>query len=124
MINCLKCYHCKRIGDKIYCPFFDINPCHRGKHIIILPKGERLQPKPKPKPAKKKHLKFSTDTLTTRTATYKHRKFIFESVMNGVPFTYIASKLNIKANTISAFVHRNLERNNVKLWDLKNCIID
>lgn len=122
MINCLKCYHCKRICDKIYCPFFTINPCHRGKHIIILPKDERLQHKPKS--AKKKHLKFSTDTLTTRSATYKHRKFIFESVMKDVPFTSIGAKLNIKANTISAFVHRSLERNNVKLWDLKNCIID
>lgn len=37
MVNCYTCYRCQKLGYKIYCPFFELEECHRGRHRIVIP---------------------------------------------------------------------------------------
>lgn len=120
MINCYKCYHCKHHANVLYCPFFDLEECFRGKHKMILPKNEKL----KLKPVEKVHIKFSNTPQAIAGKCYKHRKYIFECRKKGMPYSEIGKRLGIVANSIYCFVNKTLHRNGLEIWELDRCIID
>ena len=102
MINCYNCYRCKHHQNKLYCPFFGLNPCIRGHHEIVIP--EKPQPKPKPHV-----LKFPP----SKSRCVPYGIFIMTEIKKGVDLERIAYLVGIDAKIIKTYVEKIYEYNSI-----------
>ena len=100
MINCYNCYRCKHIQNKLYCPFFGLNPCIRGEHEIVIP--EKPQPKPKARV-----LKFPP----SKSRCVPYGVFIMKSLKKGMGYYRIAYLIGIDEEKIHNYVEKILQYN-------------
>lgn len=112
-INCFKCYRCKHIGNILFCPFFDLNPCIRGEHEMVLPE------KPKPVP-KVKVLRFPP----SKSKCVPFGVFIMKQVQKGATWDRLAYLVGINAETIRVYVNKVLEYNGINERMLKTYVIE
>lgn len=106
VINCLKCYRVHKCGDGVYyCPFFGINPCQRGKHVVVLPE---LNIKRKEKAAE--ILDFLPLDNRGRTSSpipwEKYHNKIFTMLRQGMTIHSIAKEMGIAKATLDHYVDR------------------
>ena len=115
----MKCYRLHRIGDKLFCPFFDLNPCHHGLHKLDIPK---LPKKPKVKAKRKVKLLYHWRTLGS--VCYNERKYIFERLRHNDSESNIARDLGIHTTQITSFIDSICKINDISFEDLKNIEIE
>ena len=99
MIKCLDCYRCKKIDTVVYCPFFDVQPCHRGMHEV-----------PQPPPKKKMPLKIPN----LRNIYTKYHADIFRMLNANRSLQHIALALNLNVHDLSDYIER-VEDYNLKV---------
>lgn len=98
VINCYTCYKCTRIENKLYCPFFSLNPCHRGEHKIIITNSGTQKTAPPRK------IKLEYNGYIRNSYCYRKRDYIFEKLLEGESVGSIADDLNIPAEKVDAFL--------------------
>lgn len=98
MINCYTCYKCWRIENKLYCPFFGLDPCHRGEHKIIITNGGTQKTAPLRK------IKLTYSGYLRNSHCYRERGYIFKKWAEGKSVDSIADDLNIPAEKVDAFL--------------------
>lgn len=98
MINCYTCYKCRKIENKLYCPFFNLNPCHRGEHKIIITDGETQKTAPLRK------IKLEYNGRTRSSYCYQKRGYILKKWVEGKSVDSIADDLKIPAAKVDAFL--------------------
>ena len=112
MINCLKCYHCEKIGNIVYCPFFDINPCYRGKHIILnLPEHKKQR-------VIHKHINSIEVPETLKRSKYypNLKKFLIELIQKG---QLSHSSREFQSEYPYEYINKILEYNGITKEELK-----
>lgn len=119
IIDCLKCYQCHRIDNKVFCPFFDLNPCHRGLHKLDgpseLPKKTKVEPK---------KLKLEYSARTIGTVCYENRKYIFERLKQGETEYGIAKHIGVNHGQVVRFLDGVMRINGITLSDLRKFEIE
>lgn len=112
MIDCMKCYRCVRIDDIVYCPFFDINPCYRGEHQIVLPQG---------KPKKRKHVKnIEVPAALQKSKYYPYLHDLLAALAQRKTITATCKELRLNENSVQEYVHKILEYNGIIKQELIN----
>ena len=101
VINCYECYRLHRHADVVFCPFFDLDECCRGKHKIVIPE--------KKKKRTKKAVKFK-DSLKKH-CCYPYRVYIIQSLLRGIKWTDIGRMLGIGTEYIHYFVKAVMDHN-------------
>ena len=111
VINCLECYRVHKCGEGVYyCPFFGINPCQRGKHVVVIP-GLNI---------KRNEIRTSTGLTPTRSLILRvcqfrhgrittHKKYhnkIFTMLRQGMTIHAIAKEMGIANATLDHYVDR------------------
>lgn len=110
MINCVKCYHCKLIGNILYCPFFGIQPCYRGEHKINLAELNTKN-------------KAETKVIivpSSKSVCYAHTERILKAYSNAESILELARELNITKNNISTYANRVLDFNGITIATLRS----
>lgn len=119
IIDCLKCYQCHKIDNKVFCPFFDLNPCHRGLHKLVVPR--ELPKKAKVEPKK---LKLEYSARTIGTVCYENRKEIFNRLKLGESEYGIAKNVGINHGQVVRFLDAVMRINGITLSDLRKFEIE
>lgn len=120
MINCYKCYKCRKIENKLYCPFFGLNPCHRGEHCIEIPIEETVEDINEKRELPKRKIKIMYHKRTIGSLCYRERNFIFEQLQKGESEYKISRDLGIYPNQLDSFLSSVCRMNNLKKYDLAN----
>lgn len=108
MINCFKCYRCKHIGNILYCPFFELNPCIRGEHEMVIPKAPKAAPKAQV-------LKFPP----SNSKCVPYGVFIMKELKKGVSLERLSYLVGINVPTIKVYVRKVLDYNEINERMLK-----
>ena len=111
MIDCYKCYKCERIGNVLYCPFFDIQPCYRGEHKLNLALLN----------AQKKAEVRKIIVPRSQSVFYKHTERILKAYANEESMLKRLSKeLGINNDTMRKYAYRLLYLNCMTVATLRS----
>lgn len=110
MINCFKCYHCKRIGNILYCPFFDIQPCYRGEHKLDL---SQLNTKQNVNARK-------IIVPRSQSVCYKHTERILKAYANAESMLELSKELGINKDTMRVYADRLLNYNCITVATIRS----
>lgn len=114
IINCLKCYRVHKCGENVYfCPFFETNPCLRGKHFIanITPKKQpaKIDPKAPKIPAFKPMTSRYYISLQSKRRHFEWEKYhteIFTRYFNGEGPYNIAKAIGTTGQQVEYYINR------------------
>ena len=114
MVNCYTCYRCQKLGDKIYCPFFVLEECHRGRHRMVIPTDMDC-----PECTRKK-VKLTYNNVKKNSMGYTKRKDILALYQDGLMVECMSSRLGLSVSQVGNFLVAVQRENEISWEELKN----